>query len=405
MATAMDTSMDKARSNMITESITHPTWDSVVIGGGLAGCLAARQLALRGQKVLLLEKQTFPRAKVCGSCLNSRAISSLRQVGLGNALHALGGKVTNRFQLFGFGRHLQCDVPEGLAISRGVLDEALLQEARRAGVKVVNNVSAQVVPTTERKHHRVVRVQANSASPLESQKDVHVHARTVVAADGLGHPSLRKLPEFQEKIRPGAKIGLGAIVEEPQWSSEVPSGDIQMYASKYGYAGIVRAESDSIALAAAVDPSFIKERSKPADAFNQLLKDAGSSLQLSSTADWRGTPLLNRTINRVSSHRIFVVGDAAGYVEPFTGEGMAWAISGGVAVADCIQTGHDTSYDEAELEWQKAWQSQVRKRQKWCRALSWSLRKPTRARLGIHLLSYHPSMSNLIAKQIAASTH
>ena len=76
------------------------TWDALVIGAGPAGSVAARELARRGCRVLLVDKATFPRPKVCGCCVNGAAIRALERLGLG---HVLDGAIAAR-QHHGGGR-------------------------------------------------------------------------------------------------------------------------------------------------------------------------------------------------------------------------------------------------------------------------------------------------------------
>ena len=75
----------------------------------------------------------------------------------------------------------------------------------------------------------------------DALNDIRIRTKSVIAADGLGHPSLRKLPEFAESVKDSSKVGLGAIITQSSWEAEVGDGDIHMYASRHGYAGIVRA--------------------------------------------------------------------------------------------------------------------------------------------------------------------
>ncbi|MCA1852304.1 MAG: FAD-dependent oxidoreductase, partial [Beggiatoa sp.] len=74
-------------------------WDVIVIGAGPAGSSAARLLARAGRSVLLVDKSSFPRYKVCGSCLNGRVLSALEAVGLGALVEEAGGVVLDGLRL------------------------------------------------------------------------------------------------------------------------------------------------------------------------------------------------------------------------------------------------------------------------------------------------------------------
>src|SRR5262249_32815350 len=79
-------------------------WDVLVAGAGPAGALAARQAALAGKRVLFVDSRSFPRAKVCGACLNGQALSVLNSVGLGTLPAALGGVSLGDFDVRSAGR-------------------------------------------------------------------------------------------------------------------------------------------------------------------------------------------------------------------------------------------------------------------------------------------------------------
>src|ERR1700690_1055166 len=100
-----------------------------------------------------------------------------------------------------------------------------------------------------------------------------------------------------------------------------------MAISRFGYVGLVRTMDGRGNLAAAIDLSAMKSASEPEQMIRLILEDAGLSPPKFSRFDtWRGTIPLTRQTNRLSTHRVLLLGDAAGYAEPFTGEGIGWAL-------------------------------------------------------------------------------
>src|SRR5437588_7459508 len=93
-------------------------WDVAVVGAGLAGSLAAYGLARRGLAVLMVDKATFPRWKVCGSCLNPQAQAALAAAGLGDLLHECGAVPTPRLFLAARGRRAELTLPGWVVLSR-----------------------------------------------------------------------------------------------------------------------------------------------------------------------------------------------------------------------------------------------------------------------------------------------
>ena len=121
-----------------------PTWDGIVIGAGPAGAMAARQLALAGRRVLLVEKKHFPRWKICGACLNGQALAALRSAGLGSLVTRLGGIGLDEFHVGFRGRTARLAMPEGVALSRSRLDAALVEAAIAAGARFLDETHAVV---------------------------------------------------------------------------------------------------------------------------------------------------------------------------------------------------------------------------------------------------------------------
>ena len=159
----------------LDEAAARP-WEVLVVGAGPAGTLAAREVARRGVRVLLVDRAAFPRSKVCGSCLNGRALAALTEVGLGNLVEEQRGVPLTEWRVAVSGRSASVVLPEGRALSREVFDASLVESARRAGVAFL--------PRTRRLDgfgltgHRVVLQQGEQVRFVE--------ARLVLAADGLG---------------------------------------------------------------------------------------------------------------------------------------------------------------------------------------------------------------------------
>ena len=101
---------------------------------------------------------------------------------------------------------------------------------------------------------------------------------------------------------------------------------IHMGVARHGYVGLVRTSDGNLHVAAAVDPVALRSDGGPEPLINRILRDAGmSTLSGLAAHACRGTLPLTRSSGRLVDNRIFLLGDAAGYVEPFTGEGMGWA--------------------------------------------------------------------------------
>src|SRR5690606_19334722 len=113
--------------------------DVLIVGGGLAGGYAALPLAREGRTALLCEAKPRPRQKVCGGCLNRRAVAILSAVG-GSVKRVLShAELITCFRLYVGSRTVDISIPPGLAISRQELDEALLTEATRAGATILSH--------------------------------------------------------------------------------------------------------------------------------------------------------------------------------------------------------------------------------------------------------------------------
>ena len=148
--------------------------------------------------------------------------------------------------------------------------------------------------------------------------------RTVLVASGLGQ---RVVPAGERpwgQAASGSRIGCGCSLAEAP--AAYGNHGVFMALGAGGYVGIVRVEDGSVNVAAAFDPALVRRWGTPAAAAREVLAEAGApALEGLLDVQWHGTPGLTRRTRPLARDRLFYLGDAAGYVEPFTGEGIAWA--------------------------------------------------------------------------------
>jgi flavin-dependent dehydrogenase len=108
---------------------------------------------------------------------------------------------------------------------------------------------------------------------------------------------------------------------------------------------------------------------------------------------WRGTPALTRQAWRRACERLFLIGDAAGYIEPFTGEGMAWALAAGRTVAPLAIRAAQHWRPGLARDWETAYRHLLGRRQLVCRAVAAVLRSPRLTQAALRLLARMPALA------------
>ena len=372
-------------------------WDAIVVGAGPAGSLTACLLAREHLKVLLVERQRLPRPKVCGGCLNARALAALDRAGLAARVRALGAREVHRLSLHLRDRTASVDLPSGLAVSRRALDGELASAAVEAGAALITRTMGIVVPDDDafgKNGRRGVTLLPQGGS------GVTVSARVVVAADGLAHTSLRECAAMESLVLGASRVGIGG--EAGPGAVEVEPGAITMAVGRHGYVGAVEVEGGRVNIAAAVDPAFLKSEPSAARAIHTVLQEAevGTGPAFD-TVNWTGTIPLTRRLLRPAARRIFVLGDAAGYVEPFTGEGIGWALAGAESVVPFVKRAVG-SYDSGlEDEWVQEYRRNIGRDQRWCRLLARLLRMPVIVAPLLALLGRRPGLARPIVAHFA----
>lgn len=368
-------------------------WDVVVVGAGPAGSAAALGAARAGLRTLLLDRDPFPRWKVCGACLNAAALDVLEWAGLGDLPARAGAPVLRELDVRGWGREARIPLRRSVALSRRALDAALVEAARDAGAVHWTARAAACGPV--RDGRRELRLQGKSIPET-------VEARTVVLATGLTPLPVEGggMAGTGIRIQPGARVGVGAVL--PAAVPGFASGRIHMVTGPAGYVGLVRQEDGSLDVAGALDPDFIRGAGSVEAAVRKHLEEQGSPLPPGAPLEgWKGTPPLTRSATTVAEERLFRVGDAAGYVEPFTGEGMAWALAGARLLVPLLVPAAREWTPSLGEEWERRYRRGVARRQRTCRSIAWISRRSTATRGALAAAAIFPGWAKRVARRTA----
>ncbi len=353
--------------------VENETWDVAIVGAGTAGASAAVQLSSQGQRVLLIEAKAFPRDKVCGGCLNQRAWNGLQQIiprgsqsSMVTRIEAAGAVPVDRMLLNCLGREAKWSTPTMQAVSRRTLDALLVDAAIASGAVFCSETTAKVIDDEAIDYRSLRLLSTNGQSCV-------VKARAAIVADGLGHSALSDFPNMASQVATGSRLGLGAIIEDQ--GNAYANRELTMAVGRLGYVGLTRVEHGRLNIAAAVDASALKS-SGPLEAVETILRSCRLPIPGGlKDVKWTGTLPLTRTSRMVAARRLFTIGDSASYVEPFTGEGMSWAIQDALQLSRLL-TAEERTCESLTEAWNKQWKQKLRSKQWVCRGLAALLRRP-----------------------------
>ncbi|MEV5508503.1 geranylgeranyl reductase family protein [Streptomyces orinoci] len=291
-----------------------PEWDVIVVGAGPAGASAAHAAAVAGRRVLLLEKSELPRYKTCGGGIIGPSRDALPpgfQLPLRDRVHAvtfsLNGKLTrtrrSKRMLFGL-------------INRPEFDAALVESAKGAGAEVRTGVTVSRVEQhgPEVPDRRTVAVVLGDGTAL--------HARAVVGADGSAGRIGAHVGVKLEQV----DLGLEAEIPVPATVAEDWAGRVHIdWGPLPGSYGWVFPKGDTLTV------GVISARGEGAET-KRYLEDFIARLGLSGFEPAISSGHLTRcraADSPLSRGRVIVCGDAAGLLEPWTREGISYALRSG----------------------------------------------------------------------------
>jgi flavin-dependent dehydrogenase len=304
------------------EASVNQSYDLIVIGGGPAGTSAAITAAREGCRVLLLERGRFPRHKVCGEFVSAESLELLKWL-LGDAEQdLLGNSITlSESRLLLDGRSVRIPVtPPAASIARYDLDLALWNAAQSAGVTTLPETAVQ-----KSEEQQPFRVQTTAGE---------FHGRAVINASGRWSNLSQTQPAPSRSRWLGLKAHFHGETER----------SVDLYFFKDGYCGVQPVRAPDGEVRVNVCALFqTSERTSWEDLFSRhpLLEERARNWT-AAFSPLSTFPVTFRTPRPVSN-QIFNAGDAAGFVDPFVGDGIALALrSGNLAArhASSFLSGH-----------------------------------------------------------------
>ena len=372
--------------NLLDTNLTaiEEQFDVIIAGGGPAGSAAAIAAARAGCSVLVVDRGIHPRPKVCGCCLAPSGIEALTQLGASSVLNQAQQLSTVRLECGDRIIHMRRE--GGVAIGRDELDESLLRVAAESGCVILMGsvASFDVDGSVVVRQDKIVRT---------------IRSRVRIAADGLQGTSLDGMSKFEWRVSKSSRMGFGATVDGS--TLDLCREQILMSVHEGGYIGAVRLANGRIDIAAAAHPSVIRSAGGVALLAAQWL---GSHMRAGAgfgAAEWRGTPLLTRRRIQLARENVLVAGDASGYVEPFTGEGMSWALATGLAAGNHASAMILSS--ASSNQWPRIANRIVRSSRMRCLITAQLLRHPRLLRSAMHTAQFFPSLADRVASAFGSN--
>ena len=319
--------------------------DVIVVGAGPAGSTTAYYLAQAGLDVLLLEKSRFPREKVCGDGLTPRGVKAL--VAMGISVSEQDGWVRNKgLRVIGAGKRLELPWPElssypgyGLVRPRTDLDQMLARRAQQAGARLLEGVTV-TGPVRDDRTGRITGVTARAA---DADDERTYTSRVIVAADGNSSRLSVAMGLRKRDDRP-LGVAVRTYYQTPRHDDDYLESWLDLWDGDrllpgYGWIFGMGDGTSNVGLGLLNTSAAFGHTD-----YHALLRKwlEGMPAEWGFTEENRTQPIRGAALpmgfNRTPHYYqgLLLVGDAGGMVNPFNGEGIAYAMESGELLARTI---------------------------------------------------------------------
>ena len=308
--------------------------DVIVVGGGPAGSVSAWLLAERGHRVLLLDKARFPRHKACSEYVNPAGARLLAELGLAADLQTLGAHRMEAMLIHAPGGHrflADFGIAEpgsaAIGLSRYRLDALLLDRAREADVEVREGAHVRDIVVADGHVQGVGCTIDGVRMTLRAPLTIGADGRHGVVSRALGLDVPLRWPRRTGLVAHYRGVtGLGA------W------GEMHVAPHRQGYAGLAPLEGGLTNVAFVAASAAVADRPGSLETFfeeglSSIPAIAARLAESERVGGIRGVGSMAHRARRVSGDGFALVGDAASFLDPFTGEGVYEALRGATLLA------------------------------------------------------------------------
>jgi flavin-dependent dehydrogenase len=298
-------------------------FDVIVCGAGPAGSVAAAVLARGGARVLLVDRARFPRDKLCGDTINPGALAVLRRLGLSARFESSALPIDGMIVTGHDGVRVQCEYgggARGLALVRRDLDAALVAGATDAGARLEEGVIVRGPLLDGDGRVRGIIFAGGDG------RDVRVPAPLVVAADGRRSRVALALGLLRHPARP-RRWAIGAYFDGV--SGLTRYGEMHVRAGRYLGVAPLPSGGANVCVVAPRDATFDDPAALLLDviAREPELRGRFTSARMTSSPTVLGPLAVDAAA--AGAPGLLLAGDAAGFIDPMTGDGLRFAIRGG----------------------------------------------------------------------------
>lgn len=298
----------------LLQRLTMDRVDVAIVGGGPAGAACAIVCAESGLRTVVIEREKFPREKVCGDCLNPACWPVLRRLEVADAVGQLPNGRLDKVEFIGIGRQrVSIDLPiredSEIAVKRSLFDNLLLERARAAGAQILEEAMVTRVEKAHWGDWKIDVVRDKITAPV------------LVAADGR-NSTVARLRNLLPRVA-RERIALQTHIPLPPGFGN----RVVLQFLRQGYSGQAPVNDHELNLC-------LVGKARDAD---KLKNWAATEFGVSTDHSWRTITPLTRDPLGAAHPNLFLIGDAARVVEPFTGEGIYYALRSGELAAEAIR--------------------------------------------------------------------